>query len=282
MGYLPRIGIVLAILGPVFLFLGFRERAVASRCSAEPEEISLKDLIARGVEGNPHILLKNFVPCENYVYETKGTVWSGVWVPVVPLESMKPGQITGGKVTNVQAIIYSSKARSEQDLAQRLGHPKVQALITNQLFGIKDKVANLLKQSYPGIDVSKCLIIHEGRNPPGLSGTLFLAGGLVGTLAGLGILGLIGWQWYQEQQSRQRRPKRRRKAREEDEEEEEEEDEEEPIRPRPRRKPVQQTEEEDEDSPPPRPRRRSSEESTRDRDSDPPKRKRLVREEPED
>src|SRR5262245_35967076 len=93
------IGAFLVIMGALFSFYGFKERGLAAASTKEPEEISLKNLIARGPDGNPNILLKDHVLCDNLVIQERAGsgVWTSVWVPIVPREDVAPGQVNGGR-----------------------------------------------------------------------------------------------------------------------------------------------------------------------------------------
>src|SRR5262245_7789406 len=69
-----------------FVYFGTEEYSLSARSSKEPEEISVRDLIRRGPEGNPNIVLKDFSIFEDYVYKKKmiSGRWTKVWVPIVP------------------------------------------------------------------------------------------------------------------------------------------------------------------------------------------------------
>src|SRR5262249_18214666 len=64
------------------------EYRLSARSSQEPEEISLRNLINRGPNGNPNIILTDFSIFEDYVYQKKlvSGRWTKVWVPIVPTD----------------------------------------------------------------------------------------------------------------------------------------------------------------------------------------------------
>ncbi len=187
-----------------------------------PEEISLANLIARGPAGNTNIIVKDFVVCQNFVYETKSTggSWTKVWVPVVPSSAVQPGQMNGGTPTKVQALIFSINITNQAGLEQKCRGPKLRALLTNGLVSLGSQERNLLSGAYPATDFDKCLIIQEGREPAGAGKQIMMIGG--GILLALGGLGSLGFGFYQmsaEQRptTRKKRPRSRRVAEEEDE-----------------------------------------------------------------
>jgi hypothetical protein len=188
MRILFRIGLALLVIGGVFFYLGLKERALASKATAGPEEIPLAKLLIRGADGNPNIVLTQFVPCEDYVYEEDATHWTGAWVPVVPFDKNSPEKIHTETPKNVQALIFTIKARSESELFQRLNRPKIPALVVNNIVSLKSEHKKLLQEKYPETDFEKCLIIQEGREPAGNTQLLaMIGGGGLAAVVGLGL-----------------------------------------------------------------------------------------------
>jgi len=172
-----RVALFLLIIGGVFLYLGFQEMRLSSTAQASPEEITLKKLIERGVQGNPHVILSDFVLCNNIVYSSRSGRWTKVWVPIVSPEDAKVDAAQGVRADNIQALLCSSKVGNAQELETRLNQPKLQALVINKIASIGSKERDLLKPTYPSIDFDKCLIIEEGREPAGRLKLLAMLGG---------------------------------------------------------------------------------------------------------
>lgn len=266
--YLLVGAIMAVVVGGILFVVGLQERKLAATASQVPEEITLKDLIARGPNGNPNIILKDFVLCENFVYKTRGPVWEAAWVPAIPREAMPPGQKQGGRPAAVQAIIFTINASSEQDLFQRCGQARLPALVTNGLVSLGSQEQALLQQSYPGTDFTRCLIIQEGREPAGvIKQVVMIGGGGLLTLIGLGLGGFMGVQWYLEP------PKPRRKRRSRDDEDDDDDDDDD----RPRRKRPSRDEDEEE-----RPRRAKKSRRDGEEKSERPKKSRKPRRDEEE
>jgi hypothetical protein len=177
-------------VGIALAALGFSNARLAKEASSEPEEISLKDLIARGPDGNPNIILTDFVLCETFVVKSEGSRWTGAWVPVVPRVPGEPEGRRAGVPVYVQAVIFTSKARDESELYARCGQAKLRAMVTNRIVSLGDQEAKLLHNSYAGLDLNHCLIIQEGREPAGrLQVFLMIGGGIILALAGAGLVG---------------------------------------------------------------------------------------------
>jgi hypothetical protein len=208
------LGVFLLFAGIVLVVVGFLEKGLSAAASKEPEEIALKDLITRGPEGNPNILLKDFDLCENYVYRTKNGLWEAAWVPAVPSDVMGAGR--GGKPTIVQALIFTINARDPSGLYQLCGQARLRALVTNKITSLGSEERALLEQSYPGTDFSRCLIIQEGREPAGPMKLVFMVGG--GSLLALAGLGLLVFDFLP-QKAEQAGHRRRKQEMEVDEQE---------------------------------------------------------------
>jgi hypothetical protein len=180
---------IMIIAGGVLLYFGVKEWRMAAQASAAPQEISLRDLIARGGDGNPHVMLKDFHFGNNPVYFYRNTqdCWSDVWIPVIP--SAAPGNaLQPAAPTAVQAIVMSKRVKSEAELDRFCEQTTVQAWVTDIWLDGDREIK--LRQSYPGTDFSRCLIIEEGRAPAGpVRVGAFLGGGAV--LLGLGVLRLM-------------------------------------------------------------------------------------------
>jgi hypothetical protein len=196
MKYLFIFGGLAVVVGVALISISFQERGLAETASKTPEGITLKELIARGPDGNPNIVLKDFMVCQNYVFESRGTVWQRAWVPVVPVVAAGKGGERPNRPDVIRAVIYSSEARSEDDLYRRCEQPKLRGLVTNRIAALGSRERNLLEKEYPGTDFTKCLIIHESRELSGSSKVMgMLVGGGAGILIGviLVVLGVVVW-----------------------------------------------------------------------------------------
>lgn len=190
-----RIGILLLIASFFLLGFAWMERNLAVGASTTPEEISLKDLIARGPEGNPNIILKDYELGDNYVYDKEkySKSWKKVWVPVMavtdPEHADPPGRHAA--VKNVQAILVSTRVKNESELVDRLDQERLPGMVTNRIDSLGYQEKELLSKSYPNANLDKCLIIEEGREPAGSGKLVALGGGgILSLLGGIGFLAL--------------------------------------------------------------------------------------------
>jgi hypothetical protein len=92
--------------------------------------------------------------------------------------------------SNVRALIFTIKAKDEEDLYRRCSQAKLPALVVNKIVSLKSGHKSLLQKSYPGTNFDKCLIIQEGREPASDSKLmLMIGGGGVAAVLGLGLIG---------------------------------------------------------------------------------------------
>ncbi len=145
---------------------GVHEYLLSARSSREPEEISLRDLIARGPEGNPNIILKDFSIFEGYIYEKKrlSGKWTKVWIPIIPTDD---DENASGKPAAIRAFVFSKHVGSEEEVHQWFDRSQLRCMVNPDAPkpGIIGSV--LIKRSYPGTDPNKCIILEEGKEPVG-------------------------------------------------------------------------------------------------------------------
>ena len=190
---MARLGIGALIAAAVLGYMTYTEGTLAMQSSAQPETITLKQLIARGANGNAHIVLTDFELCDNLVNqfnENNKAVWTHVWIPVVPKDEVDPKHKGPLTPNNVKALLFSTSITNEPEMEAKLNQPRVQGMVTNRITSLDPKIRNLLKQSYPGTDFDKCLIIQEGRAPFGFGLVALTGGGAVLALL-IGVVLLI-------------------------------------------------------------------------------------------
>jgi hypothetical protein len=169
--------ILLLVFGGILIYMGYGEWQLAQSASATPEEISLKALLERGAEGNPNVMLTNFVMGQNIVFSSRKERWTKVWVPIVPIEDLKAEDGKAKQVESIRALLCSTNVHDAQELETRLNKPSLQGLVINKVASVGSKEADLLKSSYPQFDVERCLIIQEGRTPADAMKMLLYFGG---------------------------------------------------------------------------------------------------------
>jgi hypothetical protein len=115
---------VCLFLGGAFVYGGIKGKRLADASSQQPETISLKNLVARGPEGNPNIILTDYQLCDNFVYAANKVVgiqevgsWTKVWVPIVPRTAALARLFGGAQpAKDIQALIYSTHVGNQAEL----------------------------------------------------------------------------------------------------------------------------------------------------------------------
>ena len=183
-----RLRLGLAGLGVAFalLFAGFREWQLGAAASAQPEDLTLEALVARGPGGNPHVRVSDFVLGDNYVYFTDdgGFRWTSVLIPAVPTTM-------GDQSAHVlipKVIVKTTHVADEEQLEPLRARSRLQGLVINRIEELGSEEKEILLQDYPGIDFHKCIILEEGRAPSDGTKLFLMGGGGLASLLGAGWL----------------------------------------------------------------------------------------------
>jgi hypothetical protein len=182
-------GAGLVVGGGLLLGYAYREASARQEASATPERIPLARLIERGPERNPHVLVTDFSPCHDFtaIPERNGDRWDAVYVPLVPGKLPPYNRPLPPAPEEVKALVMSRTIKGEQDL-RLLRDPKgLRGLVITRVDPPGGEHARALEASYPGIDLSRCIILQEGRGPASAF-TVWFAGGLGAVLLLGGVL----------------------------------------------------------------------------------------------
>ncbi len=138
---------------------------LSARSSNEPEEISVRDLIRRGPDGNPNVILKGFLNLRRLCLLKQKLIsrrWTKVWVPIVPNDD---DETNANQESAIYVFLYSEDIANDREARQRFGKPRLprSGLINQQppKPGIIGSV--LIEKRYPGTQPSQCIIIVEAQ-----------------------------------------------------------------------------------------------------------------------
>lgn len=188
------IGLLIAS-GAIFLY-AYREWRGNRGATANAEAISLEQLIARGPEGNPHLLLRDYTPCGNYTAmpNKSGDGWGWVYVPLIPGKLPKFNEPLPQSTDKVEVLARYGTIKEPQQLSLLRNPSGIRGLVINSIDPLSSKHRDALQEHYPGIDLSRCVIMEEGRAPSDEFSIQMSAGfGGVLLLGGLLLLGLVAW-----------------------------------------------------------------------------------------
>ena len=210
--------ILFVIFGGGFLtFSGYQEYVVSSNTKSTPSKIKVEDL-EKGKK-----LDNNFVELEEHIALIGGCVYSArlnkgehsvkdsskleyIYYPVISYENpfldkqdklvekfgsydaIPPNQLP--KFSDVKVMIKSTKYATVGSIPMEVDHKdNFKGLVINSIDSIKNEEAALLRQSFPGLNVSKVIIIEQDRKPSSMMLSLLMMAGGVLVIVGRWSLG---------------------------------------------------------------------------------------------
>jgi hypothetical protein len=209
---------VSAILG----YLGWRQAELRTRAAEEPSSVTVRELLTRDVAANAHIVLSGFDFCESFGYAEKrvGSGWSIAFFPIVPAgerssaglrkETVRvevpnaeapqrggvglsggEGRVHGGASlpAKITAIIVSRRVHNASDVGRLVEQRTVQGLVISAEDALNRYERSELQARFPSINLTRVLLIEEGRQPPGAWLMTALVAGSGFALAGAAALG---------------------------------------------------------------------------------------------
>lgn len=211
-GYDDPVRAVLALLcvGAGLIWMGLDGCAEHVGGEVEPVVLSAERLVTAGHGGNPHVRVTDVLLLASHIVVARterderagyqagelrgGTVWSSAWLPAVPRSTPEAQQWlaefeAGGDPAPPEVRLLVRTGRGERGkLALRTKQTEVQGLIVNGVEPLPDDVRRILAESYPRADLSRALILEEGRapTPSPLQPSLWIAGVLA-------LAGAAGW-----------------------------------------------------------------------------------------
>jgi hypothetical protein len=173
----------LLLLGPAFVMFmaGRSEWKRAKQLDAEPEIVTLRQLVEGDVSNRHLFLLTDFRPAESFYYESSEgkTTLEASWVPLYPAD--EPNDSGAG----IRAIAYVPNAASKDELYAKLE----QRPLLVQTWKHRARRPQELAKLYPDISVANVFEVSAGAPIPSLRGATewFLWSGacLAGSLGGL-------------------------------------------------------------------------------------------------
>jgi hypothetical protein len=175
------VGWLLLLLGALVLVSAIRNLGQTARSTPQPQELTLRQLLAGAAGANTHVAITDFQLCDRYLTENfkggQGRRWIS-YIGIVPAgaDPSSPPRL----------LVKPWDAWEEKHLLNEWGGRRA-------LVGILEKASRewegdqrRLREVYPGIDLSSCMVLEEGQRPQTAgAGWAWLAAG-IGSLA-------LGW-----------------------------------------------------------------------------------------
>ena len=185
--FLFRFSVLSILLGVMFLGGYLQWRTVYAEAALEPQEMTLQELCTRGYGKNRHVRVRDFQFVKPYVVvprkASKPDEYDYVLLPVVPAgAAAAPAQ--------VPVLVRTFKPKSPADVDRYLQETRVvQGMVLNGFKPPTPRELDLLRQTYPQTDWSRCIFLQQGEGPPTLVESLIAIGvGLGALMLGVGLL----------------------------------------------------------------------------------------------
>jgi hypothetical protein len=190
-----------------------RDAGKLGASSAEPENLTLAELIARGPEGNPNVRLSEFQFDEKVlIHKTRGKYgeqWDYVWLSARPRGSHPDSRF---------ALVRNKRLQDQDDLNQFSTVRALPGLVINKLEKLGDEELRLLRGTYPDTDFDRVVLIDAYQEPPGQLASFNATFSVVAGLVAVACFFVACWPWIPGLGKKKRRKRRRRVRTEEFEE----------------------------------------------------------------
>jgi hypothetical protein len=167
------------VFGGIGLFIsGCHESRLAALSKETPDQMTLEELVTKGTVNNIYLTISGIQPqSDEYVYVTKRTRYTKVWIPCVPANSVD---------RTAKLLLFSTHASDDEAVSALMSSDVHTGMIVNEVRGIESKEKELLMSNLTGTDPDKLLIFEVGRAPSSpLVRILFYLGGITLMLGGL-------------------------------------------------------------------------------------------------
>jgi len=215
-----RFSIILLLVAVLLAFLAMREWQARAEAATPPQEMTLMELLVRGVGQNPKVLLHAFEFDARFAF-VEGRFdgpWRAVWIPIHPppppasepaesalalgtqradgegliggiyvgdREGRLPGQQRDLKA--IRALVVSRRLHSGADVQQFAKQKQLQVRVLPEVAALDKHDQELLRTKFPGLDLAKCVLMETDEEPRCIWLLLTYA------LGAFGSLGLSGW-----------------------------------------------------------------------------------------
>jgi len=213
-----RLKLAMIAIGCVVVFIGVQEYRVSRGTTAEAQAVKLLDLEQGQRPANNHLQIGEHVavyPASVYSYSkskyssadpTDESKVDFAYYPIISHEHPFPATLAelankyAGKewpadvkvpeIENFAVLVKTKRFATIGSIPSEIdGAENVKGLVVNTVDKLNSDEAALVKQSFPGIDLEKVLILQEGRRPSSLIvSQATMAGGITLGFAGLAWL----------------------------------------------------------------------------------------------
>ena len=185
----------------VVAYMGVQELTLFLKAPDAPVEVALKDIEAKGEAPENWLTLSaDLAVYDSIVYSYMGKEGDPeasimyAYYPLLPIDhpyflniiKMSDKYEEGDEIApedipvleNFTVLVKTEKWKKYKDMPQGIRSDlTIKGMIVNDLDPIKSDEVDLLKQSFPKLDLDKVLILEEGRTPGTITTPLLMIGG---------------------------------------------------------------------------------------------------------
>ena len=177
-----RIKLVLIVIGGVVAFMGFEEFKVSSGASAEPVDVELATLEQGGELPNVHARITGHIAVYGgsvYEYEQGqnaggapgvGAKVNHCYYPILSIEhpfiQAVASDNENADFDNFAVIVKTDRFKTVGAIPDGIDAvDSIQGLVVNRITSLDSEEKDLVRQSFPGVNLDKLLILEDGRAP---------------------------------------------------------------------------------------------------------------------
>jgi hypothetical protein len=158
------VALVGCVIAGVIGFVKAGDAMKMGEVSAEPEEMTLAQLIARGPDGNPNVRVTDLDMDKYYVGWGKKDAagqaesFQHVWIAARPRGE--------GPDVPVRVLVKNTQVKDREGVLAFAGTKYMKALVINKIDHPLPDEIKVLKAKYPGTDFDKVILLEKDRAPP--------------------------------------------------------------------------------------------------------------------
>lgn len=202
-----RIKLALIAIGGFVAFMGYQEFKVSSGASADPVDVELASLEQGGDVPNTHVRITEHLALYGgsvYEYEQgkhesgppgAGSKVNHCYYPILSAEhpfilsAINDDDSDDTEITDFAVMVKTQRFETVGSIPDGIDAvDAVQGLIVNRITSLDSEEKDLVRSSFPDVNLDRLLILEDGRAPASIakSGGMMAGGGLL-SLVGIGL-----------------------------------------------------------------------------------------------
>jgi hypothetical protein len=165
--------------------VAWQVRALLDAGTPTPVPVPVADLAGWKSGDNLHVTVTEFGFGESYVVEKEKGYWKRLWIPLLPPEGR----------SGIKVVATTARIRDQEQLDRFIQRKALTGIIANDVPFLASEQPKKLRESYPGVDFSRVLILEVDRKFTTAEHFQAVVGSLVGLLL-TAALGFLAYLYY--------------------------------------------------------------------------------------